>query len=45
MYGRKFAIITAILNLVTLLGFNMSYIVYVILDRLINVNLVVNSNA
>ena len=29
MYGRKFAIVTAILNLVTLLGFNMSYIVYV----------------
>jgi amino acid permease len=28
MYGRKFAIVTAILILVTLLGLNMSYIVY-----------------
>jgi amino acid permease len=29
MYGRKFAIVTAILNFLTLIGFNMSYIVYV----------------
>jgi amino acid permease len=29
MYGRKMAIVTAILNLMALIGFNMSYIVYV----------------
>ncbi len=29
MYGRKMAIATAILNLMALIGFNMSYIVYV----------------
>jgi amino acid permease len=29
MYGRKMAIGTAILNLMALIGFNMSYIVYV----------------
>ena len=29
MYGRKMAIFTAILNLLALIGFNMSYIVYV----------------
>jgi amino acid permease len=29
LYGRKFAIATAILNLLALIGFNMSYIVYV----------------
>jgi amino acid permease len=29
MYGRKFAILTSILNVTALLGFNMSYIVYV----------------
>jgi len=29
MYGRKFAIATAIMNLLALVGFNMSYVVYV----------------
>ena len=28
LYGKKFAIVTAIMNLLALLGFNMSYVVY-----------------
>jgi amino acid permease len=45
MYGRKFAIVTAILNLVTLLGFNMSYIVYVRTVLILITLIDVNSNA
>ncbi len=28
LYGRKMAVVTAIMNLMSLIGFNMSYIVY-----------------
>ena len=44
MYGRKTAITTAIFNLLALIGFNMSYIVYVSLDCYIFYK-VVNSHA
>jgi amino acid permease len=45
LFGKKFAVATAIMNLMALVGFNMSYVVYVSHSVLVIVNSAPNQHA